>query len=358
MELLPTIQTWVGMAYMGSAPETRYIKAPSAVPEGWNLLPREDLAALFSTMTEITEHPTDSTTDGGRFAVYHDWKDLPNMLIKLYANRLLPVDPVKPNLLENTFPVRITYNFLTISQPIDSAVLKSIIAAHRRLDIEQAVALVLRLLPEHAADLIPLVPTILTKAYMNLDYEIAPTPDVDGYRRKHLAFLFSLSKIQVDGTSWSELASILFRIRSRRPADRSRALRLPTWLHTYYPGNPSDLHFESCTWPSLIIANPIVLSTKHFARITRYIWSLVPNSPAKILRRDINGLKRRLLFAEEKREAIEKTEDKLALAYTFIGVQRRLQLKIVSDLHRVFLKKGEASKFSQNTPWIQTSFEN
>jgi hypothetical protein len=57
------------------------------------------------------------------------------------------------------------------------------------------------------------------------------------------------------------------------------------------------------------------------------------------------------------RQPISATNDRVALAYTFLAIQRRLQLKVVSDLQNDFLEKGESSQFQQNTPHIATSLE-
>jgi hypothetical protein len=70
---------------------------------------------------------------------------------------------------------KIACNLLELAKPIDMDFLKTITINRHRLDIEQAVALVIRLLPEFAAELVTLVPTIMTQGCMWLDGPI-PTP--------------------------------------------------------------------------------------------------------------------------------------------------------------------------------------
>jgi hypothetical protein len=219
------------------------------------------------------------------------------------------------------------------------------------------VAFVLRLIPEHSVQLIPLVPTIITQSCMWLEEPLPVRPEPETYRREHLRLLLQYAEVEVSGSTWEELFSILFRIRRNNPADASRGLRLPEWIQAYYSGDPSDLAWDELLYPTRIIENPIILGKSRFNRITRYVWRILPNAPAKVLRRDIEALSKRLLYAEDAEKAISNTSDRVSLAYTFLAVQRRLQLKIVSDLHGKFLGKGESSKFQQNTPYVQTSFE-
>lgn len=351
MELLPTLQTCVGMLWYGSEPKERKSKFTGDLPEGWTPMPRNELKTLLSAIQAAKQ----SGDESGRFLPQKNWRFAPQLLTKAFTNRHLP-----PIAFEDKLPgttLKIASNFLEIAKPIDIETVKSIIKCCERLDIEQAVALVLRLIPEHSVELIPLIPTIITRGCMWLEGSLPIRPDTDSYRREHLRLLLQYAEVEVSGLTWEELFSILFRIRRNRPADGSRALRLPKWIQAYYSGNPKDLIWDENQYPTRIIENPIILGKSRFNRITRYIWRLLPNEPAKILRRDIDALSKRHLYAEEAGKVISETNDRVALAYTFLAIQRRLQLKIVSDLRKRFLNKGESNRFQQNTPYVQTSFE-
>ena len=368
MELLPTLQTWFGMLYGGDAPRLRPLNFNGHVADGWTLMSKEEHKDLMSAIKSVitSQPPRDPS---GRFVVPRDWDRVPQLLLKALNNRKLPItkkDQTETFATNNIsqFPPhnnaqaqRIAKNLIEITTPVDLDTLKTIVKNRQRLDIEQAVSYVLRLLPEHSAQLVPLIPTIITEACM-WSQENTVARDIDQYRRKQLSFLLCLAHVDDHRASgWEDLASLLFRIRRRHPQDPLRGLRLPEWIQAYYPGDRKDLSYEAWAWPTVKIDHPIIVSNKNFLRITRYIWRLLPNDPEKVLRRQIQSLQRRLIYADECQKAFSATQDKRAFAYTFMGIQRRLQLTVVSDLRCRFLQKGESKKFQQNTPYIQTSFE-
>lgn len=359
MELSYTLQTCVGMLYYDQTPYSRDPKFDSVVPDAWTTGKFKDRDALVSPIQEVLKQP--ATTSDGRFPAPRDWKNVPSLLVEALVNKRLPCigQPRSTDALAH----RIANNLVEISQPMDLNTIKSLILNCRRVDIEQAVAFVLRLLPEHVAELVPLVPTIMTESCMWFDTTIPNTLDTDLSRRQHLRFLLTHAGVeQPTDETWDSLSQVLFRIRRNRPADASRGLRLPDWIQTYYQGDRNNLSWGTDThtddYPIRIIPDPIIISKVNFRRLTRYVWRLLPNAPEKVLRREIQGLSQRLLYAQEARVAISATTDRAALAYTFLALERRLQLTIVSDLHCQFLKKGEAKLFQQNTPYIPTSLEN
>lgn len=358
MELSYTLQTCVGMLYYDQIPYKRDPKFDSVVPEGWTNGKFKDRDTLISAVQEVLKQP--ETTTDGRFPATRDWGHVPGLLVEALVNRKLPVlgQPRSTDALAT----RIANNLVDIVQPVDLNTIKSLILNCRRIDLEQAVSFVLRLLPEHVTELVPLVPTIMTQSYMWLDSAIPNTLDTDLLRRQHLRFLLAHAGIeQPMDEAWGSLAQLLFRVRRNRPADASRGLRLPDWIQTYYAGDRTDLSWATdvhSEYPVRIISDPIIVSKANFRRLTRYLWRLLPNAPEKVLRREIHALSQRLLYAQEARTAISATTDRAALAYTFLALERRLQLTIVSDLHCRFLKKGEAKLFQQNTAYIPTSLEN
>jgi len=361
MELSYTLQTFVGMLYRDQTPEHRSPKFDSVVPEPWTMRDSKERDPLISAIRDVLKQP--SATNDGRFPIMQNWgSEVPALLVEALVNRQLPAlgEPCSTDCYQTRLEPRIANNLVEITKPVDVTLIKTLILHCRRVDIEQAVALVFRLLPSHVTDLVPLVPTIVTQSCMWLETEDFHTPDTDLNRRQHLHFLLTHAGVekQLDD-SWESLATLLFRIRRNRPADASRGLRLPDWLWTYYNGDQKDLSWtESANdYPTRIIPDPIIVSKINFRRLTRYVWRLLPNAPEKILRREIRELSQKLLYAQESREAISKTNDRAALAYTFLALQRRLQLTIVSDLNYQFLKKGEARSFQQNTPYIPTNLE-
>ena len=358
MELSYTLQTCVGMLWYSQNPQLRQHKFDAAVPETWTRAKFKERDALISAVQDVLKQP--STTNEGRFPATRHWGNVPALLVEALVSRRLPT--LSQPRATDALAFRIANNLVEIVTPVDVALVKSLILNCRRVDIEQAVALVLRLLPDKVTDLVPLVPTIVTQSYMWLESNLPNPADTDLHRRQHLHLLLSRAGVeQTPDDTWDSLAALLFRVRRNRPANASRGLRLPDWLQTYYPGDRKDLSWASegypDDYPNRIISDPIVVSKVNFRRLTRYIWRLLPNAPEKVLRREIQELSQKLLYAQEAKKAIASTTDRAALAYTFLALQRRLQLTIVSDLHGCFLKKGEAVLFQQNTPHIPTSLE-
>ena len=354
MELVPTLQTHLGMIYSGYEPLARVITS-SEIPSGWILFESPE----YQRLTSALKHPGKQRKDHAdkRFPSYWNRSTVSQLIADAYVKRTLPY--VSQPMNASNPLARLRANLIEIVRPIDVDAVKSILLGRRRLDIEQAVALVLRLLPEHAPELIPLVPNIMIESCMWLEVIVAKQ-DIDRLRRDHLLQLFSIARIQETGQTWEELAAVLFRIRRRRPADASRGLRLPEWVQNYYPGDRSEISWDKGQrrkYPERVIDNPLIVSNKNFNRITSFIWHILRNKPEKVLRRDISSLSQRLIFGERAQQSISATHDRVALAYTFLAIQRKLQLKVVSDLRGVFLAKGESSRYQQNTPHIPTSIE-
>ena len=361
MEPSYTLITNVGMLWNDQTPTYRYPKFDSVVPESWRKANVKDRDALISAIQTVQKQP--STTNDGRFPRPRNWGDVPALLVKALVNRRLPASNPEPQPgSTDDMACRIANNLVEIVQPVDLDFTKSLILNCRRVDVEQAVALTFRLVPEYVTKLVPLVPTIMTQSRMWLDINIPTTQDTDLSRRRNLQFLLSHAGVEhITDDTWLSLSSLLFRIRRNRPADASRGLRLPDWIQTYYTGDKKDLSWSTDhspdDYPTRIIPDPIIVSKVNFRRLTRYVWRLLPNAPEKVLRREIQGLAQKSLYAQDARTAILATTDHAALAYTFLALERRLQLKIVSDLNGQFLKKGETGLFQQNTPYVPTSLE-
>lgn len=356
MELVPTLQTQVGMLWFGDEPRARTIRS-GEIPSGWTLLmATAEYQRLSSALKNLAKQRKGHNDK--MFPAYRDWGTIPEFIANAFVKRALPY--VSQPMNASSSLARLRANLIEIVKPIDMHVLKSIMLSRQRLDIEQAVAFILRLLPEHAPELIPLVPTIMIESCMWLEAPLADVQDTDKHWRDHLLQLLLIARIEETGQTWEELAAILFRIRRRRPVGASRGLRLPEWIQNYYPGDRNELAWkmgQMGQYPERIIANPLIISNKNYKRITSLIWRFLRNTPEKVLRRDITSLSRRLVYADSMRQSISATHDRVALAYTFLAIQRRLQLKIVSDLQNKFLAQGKSNRYQQNVPHIPTTLE-
>ena len=362
MELLPTLQTHLGMVLSNGAAQLRPQKYMSIPPNSdWTIARPPVQVSAFE--------PNDQDNSIVRFLRVHKWGNASSLLVDAYTKRRLPFAVPSGGKTEMTTRMMITNNLIELGVPLKpqagARIMKSVIANHYRIDLEQAVALVLRFLPMHAPSLIPLIPSMLTRSCMwstkfnpwavGADLSNISDTRIDSRRRKHLVeILIRAAKGKsiglVTGAGWSEVAEVLFRIRRNRPGDLSRGLNLPKRICDYYPEGVMGE-------PAPRIDNAIVVSKKNFLVIQRYLWRIVPYKPEKVLRRDILELERRVVYGDDKLPHIEQTTDWCSLAYTFIAAQRRLQLKVVSDLRGRFLMKGESDRMQQNTPFIQTSFE-
>lgn len=359
MELIPTLQSELGMLWHGIEPQARVIQS-GKIPSDWTLLKCAEYLRLLSALKNPAKWRK-GHHDDKMFPASRNWGTIPDLIANAFVMRALPYVSRPTN--ASSPLARLRANLIEIAKPIDMHVLKSSILNRQRLDIEQAVALLLRLLPEHTPQLIPLVPTIMINSCMWLEAPLADVQDMDKHRRDHLLRLFSIAHIQETGQTWEELAAILLRIRRRRPVDASRGLRIPEWIQNHYQGDRNELFWQKeqkgqyRQYPERIIENPLIISNRNYTRITRLIWRLLRNAPEKVLRRDIASLSQNLVYGDSARQSISATHDRVALAYTFLAIQRKLQLKIVSDEQSNFLEKGQSSRYQQNTPYIPTTLE-
>src|SRR5271170_6725040 len=203
MELSYTLITSLGMLWNDQTPTYRYPKFDAVVPETWTKAKFKERDVLISAIQDIQKQP--STTNDGRFPCPRNWGTVPSLLVEALVNRRLPAlgQPRSTDDLATC----IANNIVEIVQPVDLDLIKSLILTCRRVDIEQAVALVFRLLPSHVTDLVALVPTIMTQSRMWLDTTLPNTQDTDLSRRRHLQFLLSHSGVeQTTDDTWTSLS--------------------------------------------------------------------------------------------------------------------------------------------------------
>ncbi len=252
--------------------------------------------------------------------------------------------------------------------------IKRYVASSKRLDIEQAAALAICQLPQQQA-LVALktIPTILSESCMwreAKDLETLPDTKAAAIQNRlhQISQLLQQQGLQ-NCSSLENLTLAALSIRRKRPGQQDRQrLFVPNllldglqsqpeaarrqWHETFRRGRQTDLPPEAGRQVK-------VISKKVFARLSAYLGRLAGDqSPAADLHRKIDELASLIQDGEGRTEALLQTSDTLALAFSFMALQRRRQLKVVSDGHSTtFLKKGEGGEVQQNNSDALTSFE-
>lgn len=273
--------------------------------------------------------------------------------------------------------------------------MKGNIRALTRLDLEQAAAIVIAAILNdpsipNSKDVVSALVNefqtpLLTQSCMWLDthqWSLAESIEalklsrlIDLWRRMYSKAHHTTESAELELLTtcqdWAALLPLLLRV--RRCSPRTRCLFIPQWV------------FDSAG-----IAPPAEYAavTKDIARITPGHEPLLPvgkKSESYIIlgRKAFRALQRRILHYHEfwvpevrLRKAITDFESNviysaayiqsqvlpsrhtLVVAHYFFALQRRLQRKVVSDMHWTrFLEKGEGATLLQNTPDIQTTFE-
>lgn len=267
---------------------------------------------------------------------------------------------------------------------IDIAFMKRNIGSLLRLDLEQAAAVVISAVRNDdvianrseivQALLREINPTVLTHSCMWLEYSEANlAEDIQTRNFSHLVtqtrhvlqdkHMVDMGKVD----DWPSLLPFLLRI--RRCSPRSRCLFIPEWIFREANTTPPS-NFR--VWDDQGLAagghepmlspttDSIILTRKEYRcvqrRLLRYFRFWVPTIR---LRQKIKNLEADIIYsAEHIKSQVLPSNDTLVVAHYFFALQRRLQRKVVSDLHWTsFLQKGESGTIMQNNPEIPTSFE-
>ena len=263
-------------------------------------------------------------------------------------------------------------------------VLKDFIRRNKRIDIEQAVGLVISLLnktPKHH----PLIHQLLVdRSTLLLDSHMWMTvndfPDtltanehkLDRFRDKFNRYyaeqikpesVQNLNKMRI-------LLDLLRRIRhskSKKANKCERCLRIPVIVYEYLgmirPESDSYTDVSGSWWPERdnMDIDPIYVGRRKFNRLNRLLKTLLPRQGRFEVGAEIREKMKKL---KEKMKcgnlaAINGTGDVLSLCYSFITFQRKCQPKIVSNAQsNSFLKKGQNNVWFQNDPRTMSSFEN
>ena len=370
-KLTHTLQTYLGMITNGGAPQRRpynynpsYLANNEPIPflgvKDLNQLSEPALAFLFSTCVLERRLPLFEST---RWVV-EDAK-------RFKANICACCD------LE-----------------VDRELMKRKLRARERVDLEQAVAIVISAIRNDAgiankawivrALVIELDRTLVTKSCMWLERcqmnnavsveEGKFSGIVDLFRRMLRKQCIWADDLEIGSElnyvkDWASFLPLLLRV--RRSSPRARCLFIPQWVFDAAGVSPPPElavwdqrgrvkpgHEPMCTSKS--DADDIVLGRKAFRglqrRILRYhrFWDA-----ATRLRKAISDLEADITYSSEFiKSNVLTSDDTLTVAHFFFAVQRRLQRKVVSDLNwTAFLEKGESGNILQNNPDIPTTFE-
>lgn len=286
------------------------------------------------------------------------------------------------------------WNFEACAVPVTKAELINYIRHDKRIDMEQAVAMVigyLSSLPQEQStadvteddfenrdvsvveDLVndPSTVEMLRDAYMwrmRSDCELSVDPQTASVMRKKDSILETLGqRTTISKQSDSEFLAIVQAARRKRAALKdSQHLAIPENL---LPADASQTEkrewssrwdFNSSEQADMSIECPNIISKRRFRKAQRLLTRLRPLQDSRSRYcYDVQCLSKEYGAISPQRIAVlQASEDPAAIAYSFITAQRDRQRKVVSD-HRWshFLVKGEAAMILQNRPDVLTSFE-
>ncbi|KAL9608123.1 MAG: hypothetical protein Q9167_007030 [Letrouitia subvulpina] len=274
--------------------------------------------------------------------------------------------------------------FACCNKNIDIYFMKRNITALKRLDLEQAAAVVVSSinndanLPDRASIIHALVLELdqLLMSCMWLEVEDQGDEDNAGGDKFSRLARFTKWKLQTKHNvslealnDWGPFVRLLLRIRRCRPDARDRCLFIPQWVFEAARIDPPP---EYRVWSSQGTVAPgheptcapgddaIVISRKNFKRMQRRLLSYNRYwDPEVQLRQNIKRLESDVLHnAKSIQSKVIPSTNTLVVSYHFFRLQRRLQRKVVSDMDwTTFLSKGGSGVLLQNNPSIMTTFE-
>ncbi|KAL9044927.1 MAG: hypothetical protein Q9214_001970 [Letrouitia sp. 1 TL-2023] len=352
-KLTHTLQTWVGMVADNGAPRNR-------------MLPYNAVKHLF-----------DATSQGFSITSAEDLQlDFADCVVE---KRLANFNRGDIGFLR--FDANV---FACCNKDIDIRFMKRNITALKRLDLEQAAAVVVSSINNDAN--IPNRASIIRALVLELDeilmscmwLEAADQADEDEARNDKLSrltrfinwMLQTKHDVRVEALNdWRAFVRLLLRIRRCKPDSRDRCLFIPLWVFKAAEIDPPPQyrvwssqgtvapgHEPTCTPGD----NAIVISRKNFKRTQRRLLNCHRYwYPEVQLRQNIKILESDVLYnARSLTSKVMTSTNTLVVAYYFFRLQRRLQRKVVSDMDwTTFLRKGESGKLLQNNPSIITTFE-
>ena len=243
--------------------------------------------------------------------------------------------------------------------------LKRYIASKKRLDMEQVAAMAVSALPDHVNKLMPKLEKMLQTSCMwreEADFEAAE----DDPHAERVAAISSKLRSQglASPQSRLELIRMLMQVRRRRPKlNNTQRLQLPDVFLEMLELSPE----ERCSWQEsfrrgqqsrIKDQNTIVVCKKTFAFLTAKLHRIQgPSDAVSQLNRAIDKLAQEVDFGGGRLQAMLASTGPLAVAFSFVALQRRRQLKVSDIGWTAFLEPGEGAELQQNTPDQPTSFE-
>ncbi|KAK9825232.1 hypothetical protein WJX74_002046 [Apatococcus lobatus] len=247
--------------------------------------------------------------------------------------------------------------------------LKKYIVSYKRLDTEQAAALAISQLPEQQAlQALKTIPTVVQTSCMWREANDLEAPPDSAAAAVENGLMRLRDLLQAQGLqtfeSLQDLTAALMSIRRQRPKHNNKhRLSLPDRLldsiasfselqptssfrkiwQQHYKQPQSDL------LPGAFRGTIIVVSKKVFSRLQTHLNKLAGDqSPAGKLHRSIDELENVVEKGAGRYDALQGTSDNIAVAFSFMAIQRQRQLKVVSDhAWTTFLKKGEGAQVQQ-----------
>lgn len=181
--------------------------------------------------------------------------------------------------------------------------------------------------------------------------------------------------------TYRQFVQLLLRVRSVRPRSYERCLFIPAWLFEEAGIQPTGGHaahlngyqamlkrvgeekavVKGYRWPVNAAAEDSIVLSKHFFRVLqRRVLNLYRFlDPAVRLRVKVRQMEERVLYGSTRMDRLlRETDDVAVVAFFFFAIQRKLQLKVVSDDESTrFLAKGEGGLLYQNNPRVIATFE-
>lgn len=353
-KLVPTLETWFGMVKNQGAPTER---DPLPIPEELRNAPPMQL---------------EDAPDAGEAFADH--------FASCVVERRLPAGFAK-----NVRDVNILQGNVHACCTPDTGVefMKKIIRSRQRLDLEQAAAVVISSITndEKINDSETMVrqlvqnldSTMLMKSCMWIDSladkDTVKEQKFNRYRNGIQKVIVAKDPTEADKFSdWADIMKVLMRVRRHnRPR---RCLYLPPWVFDAANIKAPE-HFRA-SWgtsgPGIYPELPeceqdgdgIIFSHNQFNYFQRRLFRFYRFWDPEIrLRKAVDSLQEDVKYSTDYiRNRLRDTDETLLVAHYFFALQRRMQLKVVSNnAWTAFLPKGGSSEIFQNNTSIISAFE-
>lgn len=287
------------------------------------------------------------------------WRQLPDIIPDILSTGDFKT---LSNMATSVTSVSARVNLETCAQKITASDLLAYIKASKRLDVEQAAAMVIACLrsdEETVAKLVQTIPSFFVETCMwreKSDFELQSqyTPEAAQMRYKN-RLLQQCSAVMY--TKDVDLVTLLKRIRRNREAlGHAQRLCIPTTLIGSDDSVWQQPFYKSQS--KVKVDRAVVVPKTMFKRLQSWLSRLdLDMDPKSVFLRDSNALFSRFNHGNPI-DHLDSSKDIYAVAYNFMHIQRVLQRKIVSDYSSTdFLKKNEGSTLIQNRPDLMTTFE-